>query len=288
MTAAGTALRRGQHADERGERMMKRAAMAAGAIMFVLALAGAGRADEVESAQVSLSAAYATRYLWRGITLNRDPVVQPSVNLEQGGFSLNFWGSVDTTDWGENAGYGDRTGRLTETDYTGEYSRDLAEKVSLALGFITYTYPNTELDSTTEIYFRLGLDVPLQPTLSYYVDEDAAGGAAYYGLDLSHGFKLWESGERSVELDLAGHLAFANSKFIRPYYGFDVDNGAWHDWSGEVSLPCALGHGITVTPAYLYTSLLDERLRRATSGFGHDISPDNHVFTLSLAWDFSR
>ncbi|HUT54101.1 MAG TPA: TorF family putative porin [bacterium] len=267
---------------------MKRRTIAVGVIICMLGIGGAGRAQEDESVNVSLSAAYATRYLWRGITLNHDPVCQPSVTFAKSGFTLNFWGSVDTTDWGKKGGYGDRTGQLTEADYTGEYSRDLAEKVNVAVGFVTYTYPHTELDSTTEIYFLLGFDLPLAPTFSYYVDEDAVGGAAYYGLDLSHGFTLWESGERSVELDLGGHLAYANNKFITPYFGIEfTQGGAWHDWSAGVALPCAIGHGITVTPSYLYTSLWDEAIRREASEYGDEIRPDNNVLTLEVAWDLT-
>jgi uncharacterized protein (TIGR02001 family) len=267
--------------------MMTRQWRALTALILALACAGAAWAEEDQSVDVSAGVAYVSRYVWRGLPLNNDPAVQPTIALAKDGFSLNFWGSVDATDWGrENGGYGDRTGKLTEVDYTATYERALG-KVNLAVGFLNYTYPNTNYNSTTEIYAALGLEVPLAPTLSYYVDEDVAGGAAYYALDFSHSFSLWESGERSIGLDLAAHAGYANEKFVNPYYGLDLRHGgAWHDWSAVVAFPLSLGAGFSITPAYNFSALWDERIREAVDRT-QALSPDNHVFVLTASWDGS-
>ncbi|MFO8058508.1 MAG: hypothetical protein R6V10_14580 [bacterium] len=235
---------------------------------------------EGEPVKVSLEALYAERYIWRGMPVNEEAVLQPSLTLSNGGFSLNFWGNVDLTDYGEEAGYGDEEGNATEIDYTGSYERNLGP-VILGVGFVNYTFPHVGLAPTTEVFASLGLDMPLSPSITCYVDE-VAEGANYTSVDLSHSFDLFESGGVSMAAELSAHAGYANGKNVETYYD-TLDHAAWHDWSAGVALPVSLGGGFSLTPAYQYSSLWDEDIRDEVDD-NRDMDPEAGVFMISLAW----
>lgn len=240
-----------------------------------------------EGLSIYASMVYASRYIWRGIPLNEDSVIQPSVGISKAGFSLEVWGNIDTTNWGEtDGGYGDEKWNLTEVDYMGSYSFEI-DKLSFSTGFLTYTYPNTPFQSTTEIYGSLGVNVLTAPLFSIYVDVDGDMDdlAAYLNLQLSHSFALWESGEFSLGLDLSGSIGGATGECTRINFGSDDEqNWYWHDWNIALSLPFSLGKGFTITPAYSYNSLIDSELREIAEDDWHR-KADNSVFSLELLWE---
>src|SRR5690606_16941786 len=59
-----------------------------------------------------------SKYVWRGINVVDDFVLQPSLTFSHGPWSVNFWGNYETT--GVNTYYGNSTGknRVTEWDST--------------------------------------------------------------------------------------------------------------------------------------------------------------------------
>jgi hypothetical protein len=238
-------------------------------------------AQNAGSAEVSLDAAYSGRYIWRGMPINEDPVIQPSLNISGSGFSLNVWGNIDTTDWGENeGGYGEESGNITEIDYTAFYEHSIGP-VSLSAGFISYTFPNIGLDSTLEVFAGLGLDVPLSPAIKSCWDEDMAWGANYLSLDVGHSFSLWQSGERALGLDLFAATAYANREFNEAYYG--IENEGWHDWSAGLSLPLSLKFGISITPGYFHSSILSDDIKKVIED-SWDRKTENDVLSLSMGW----
>ncbi len=52
---------------------------------------------EALGADVSLSADFVNRYIWRGLDVNSAANVQPSLSLTAGGFGIGFWGSYSLT-----------------------------------------------------------------------------------------------------------------------------------------------------------------------------------------------
>ncbi len=255
------------------------------AVTMVLAVVMSGLLPAVATAEedkvgVSLEAMYAERYIWRGIPINEEAVLQPSLTLSDKGFSLNFWGNVDLTDYGEEAGYGDEQGNATEIDYTGAYERSVGP-VNLGIGFSNYTFPHVGLAPTTEVFVSAGFDVPLSPSVTCYVDE-VAEGANYTSIDLSHSFDLFESGGISVAADIGAHAGYANDKNVETYYGV-LDDAAWHDWSASVAFPISMGQGFYLTPAYVYNSLWDADIRDEVDD-NWDMDPEAGIFTISLGW----
>ena len=67
------------------------------ALALALALAVAPLAAHAEGAvgKGSFSTAFASRYVWRGQTLSKGFVAQPTVGITLGGFSANLWSNVD-------------------------------------------------------------------------------------------------------------------------------------------------------------------------------------------------
>ncbi len=253
-------------------------------VLLFASLSAAG-----ENTGVGVDVTYATQYVWRGMPLNDEGVVQPSVTITDGGLELVVWGNVDATDWGETeGGYGDETGNLTEVDYVASYTHELGP-VALTGGFAAYTFPNTGWLSTTEVFAAIGVDVPASPTLTYNMDVDVEGSesAGYLGFDLSHSFPLYETDGFSLELGLGGHVGYASRAYLNQYYAGPEDLGTdedkWHDWSASVSLPVNLSGGFYVTPAFAYSSLIDEDLRDEVE-LAWDREPENGVFTVSLGW----
>jgi hypothetical protein len=242
--------------------------------VLLLLWTGSGTAGEKE-AGIELEAAvtFAERYIWRGLPLNQQYVLQPSLTVGGSGLYLQVWTNMDLTDWGghRKAGYGDETGHFSEIDYLAGYEAALfEERLLFGFGFANYTFPRQrELGAaaTTEIYGCVGLGIPLSPTLTAYVDEDQAEGAAYLSLDINHIFNLWEEGEAKLGFEVNGHLGWANHKFIKTYY--TQDNGRplnlesrFHDWMFSGGLPLTLPGGLAVTPAYVYTSIMTDELRK--------------------------
>jgi uncharacterized protein (TIGR02001 family) len=261
---------------------MKKAIMAFGLATAMLLAAAMARA---ESMAIGLDTVWAERYIWRGIPLNEDEVLQPSLTLDRAGLALNVWANVDLTDWGARAGYGDETGHATELDYTGSWEGSwFDDKLLLGLGFATYTFPHQReigATDTTEIFGKIGFGVPLSPSITAYVDENNAEGAAYVSLDLAQNFDLWADGDAAVALNLTGHLGYANNKFCRTYFYDPNLDSRFSDWLLGAALPITVAKGVAITPAYSYTSLMTDELRRIVDRSG--LHPEAGIFTLTLS-----
>ncbi len=240
---------------------------------------------EEEKLEFYASAAFAGSYIWRGMPVNDEPVLQPDLGISKGGFSLDIWGNIDLTDFGKEAGYGDQAGNLTEIDYTASYEHSF-DKLTVFGGFVTYTFPNLHLNSSTEAFLGLNLDVPSQPTLTYNMDVDGnyTSPAAYIALDLSHSFSVYEQGDISITIDPSAHLGYSTQEFCKTYYGHrnEMDD-SWHDWALGVAVPISLPYGFAITPSYSFSSLIDPELRDIVNDHW-DLEPDNSVFMINIEW----
>jgi len=192
-------------------------------MMAGLVLVGAVGAEE-EGAEVSLTLDVASAYVFRGVTLNAEPVVQPG--LEVSGLpiplTLGVWGNLDIGDDGGALA----AGEISEIDLYGSYALPV-EGLDVSLGYTEYTYPggaddpmvSTNEDSSVsadavsvpadrEVTLGLGLDVPAAPSLA--VSYGLGGGIAgdlYVELGLGHGIEISDD----LGLDLSGGVAYLAS-----------------------------------------------------------------------------
>ncbi len=224
---------------------------------------------------VSGDLTFASKYVWRGLILTDDPVLQPSVTVSHKGFSLNLWANDDLTDKGTSG-----ASEITEFDYTLDYSFAV-KKFSFDLGVIQYTFPNTGSEGTTEIFGTVGYDFIVSPSLTLYWDTDEAGGV-YGNLSLSHSFGLGEILGLKPSLDLSAGIGYASSGWNDFYY--NVDSSAFVDLLLTAGLSVPVDEYLTVTPFISYSTLVDGDLEDAVKLSGSNDSATFYGVTISISF----
>lgn len=150
--------------------------------------------------EFGIDASLFSSYVWRGVTLTSKPVFQPaawlSFPLGSASLTVGGWANVDIGEYNDaaDAAQGGGTSfNLSEFDPYAEVGFS-AGKAALTLGAVAYLYPNdapgiTTDFNTVEAYGKIGLDVPLAPSLAVYYDLDKVKGLYLEG-SVSHGIPL--------------------------------------------------------------------------------------------------
>lgn len=243
------------------------------AVIIMAACSSAAFAGE-DSPSVNVDLTFGSRYVWRGLILTDDPVLQPSLTIGYKKLSLNVWANNDLTDKGASG-----ESEITELDYTLDYSSSV-DKFSYSLGVIQYTFPDVG-EGTTELYGSIGYDFVVSPTLTLYYDTDEAGGI-YANLGLGYSLPLPEVAEVSPSLVLSGSVAYATSNWNEFYYS--VDDSAFVDLLLTATLTVPVDNHITVSPYLSYSLLLDSKLEDAANAAGSDEDPFFFGVTLSITF----
>lgn len=189
------------------------------------ALLGGGMAAAPESAaaqaKVGAQADLFSSYVWRGVSLTNRPVAQPSAYLTfpagKATVLLGGWGSIDvgryddsTDDISESGGVG--AFNFAEFDPYGEVSFPLG-KATVAGGFVGYIFPNdlglTDDFNTLELYGKVGISVPLSPTVAVYYDVGKVNGAYIQGT-VGHTLPLSDK----LSLSLGGLVGFSAGQAV--------------------------------------------------------------------------
>jgi hypothetical protein len=146
------------------------------------------------------------KYIFRGYELSRHSVViQPSVTVSYKGFSVTYWGNVDSKAHDTHSYFPtafDKEGEkwFNETDLTLSYTKTF-DKFSLTGGYIYY---NTKYAEETEEFFFGGtLNVISKPTLTVYRDVSSYPGT-YLNLSFSHSVPVY----KDVTLDLGASAGY--------------------------------------------------------------------------------
>jgi len=218
------------------------------------------------------------KYVWRGMLLTNDPVVQPSLTLGWKGLSLNVWGSIDTTDVNEmGAGTDGPSYRLQELDYTLSYGHTLVDGVDVEVGYILYTFPGTAYEKTSELYASLSLAIPyLNPSLTVYWDFDEADGF-YANLGIEHTFELTEK----LGLTVGAGLGWGDKNYHEYYLG--PDTNALSDYSVGASLDYAVNDNFSISLSATHTDFVSTNIGEAAeAGYLH-----RRNFFVGLGFSFS-
>lgn len=196
-----------------------------------------------------------SKYVWRGINVTEDPVLQPSITFGYGDLSLNVWANLDTT------AVNDYEWQANEIDYTLDYSTSW-EKLNFSVGGIFYQFPGAEDVDTVEAYGAIGLDVPSSPRLTVYQDLDEHDGT-YLALSFGHTFEdVWKPSESvRMGVEVGTSFAYGTRKHNLCYYG--ADTSGWADAMVSLGLPFAIGDHVTVTPAIHHSWILSDGLSDA-------------------------
>ncbi len=235
------------------KRMIKLVSAAICVAMFSAALPSSAQ----EMPEVEVYAEAVSKYVWRGMVLTDDPVVQPGVTLSMYGFSFDIWANMDLTDVNRPG----KRYRVSEIDYTLSYGIEPTAGLGLEFGAILYTFPGTGDASTTELYAEVGLELPLSPTLTVYRDIDEVKGW-YASLEISHDFELSER----LGMEIGAGIGWGDGKNNDGYFG--VDKQSLTDMSVSAGLSYALAEGLEATAFVSYSDLLRGELRDAAGQSG--------------------
>lgn len=218
----------------------------------VLAVLGAAPAAAQE---IGIDAAFNSRYEWRGVTLTNKFVIQPDayitfpagpVSITGGGWGNVELGTYDGKDDISENGLGGAG--LTEFDWWGEVA--LPVGIATVTGGATgYIYTGDAKDgglssssNTTEIYGKLDVGIPLNPSFAIWYDVDKVKGS-YMEFAVSHGIPLG-----ATELGLGALMGLSAGQGVSaddPSANFKDDGVTHFDFSAEVSF----GAGpISITP----------------------------------------
>lgn len=218
-----------------------------------------------------LDVAYVSKYVWRGLVLDPDPSLQPSLTVgHTSGLSLNIWASGDLTD------VNGAQGKLTEVDYTLDYATTAAGK-SLNGGIIHYAFPNTSFVSTTEAYAAVCFPGKVATTLSANYDFTEVEGL-YASVTAGYACALPWQKSTLPEMNLTAKVSYGTAGYNGFYFG--ADKAAFTDLLIAASLPMNLSGRVSLTPSVSYSRVLDTDLRDSVA------DPDNFWITLAASMSF--
>lgn len=211
----------------------------------------------VQAAEVTVGADVVSSYVWRGITLNKDVVVQPSVAVaHESGLALEVWANFDIGD--DDGTYAKR--QFSEVDFDLSYTLDL-DVASITVGYIEYTFPGygdvvivddevvgMQASADREIYASigaellpgLGLDLTVYQNLATSDGTYAVLGAEY-GLEVIEGLTLALNG--SVGYGAKGATAGGKS--------------GWHDYLVGLTAEMEVVEDVSVAAFINYVGSLD-------------------------------
>jgi hypothetical protein len=133
------------------------------------------------------------------------------------------------------------------------------EGVGYSVGLIYYDFPNTGLLDTTEAYLGLGLDLPLSPSVTWYLDLDEAEGS-YVSLGIEHSVEeIFEIGpDIPVAMQIGASLGWGSGSYNKYYWG--TDQTKLNDLVLSVSFGFEVA-GWKIMPSVNYVTLVSDDIR---------------------------
>ncbi len=172
-------------------------------------------------------------------------VVQPSVTIAKGPFSLNVWGN-----WNASENAANDTG---EIDYTAAYTLLDTDDVTMDVGMIFYTFPGNgnSAPHTEEVFASTTFNsILFTPVASIYYDVDQVDG--FYGnLAISQGVEISDA----MTAEIGGSIGYGTKNFNQYYFGNNTHNGAVNDYNVYVSTEYALTENLTLGALLQYSAL---------------------------------
>jgi hypothetical protein len=169
---------------------------------------------------VSGTAAYSSAYWFRGTPINVRGVFQGDVSVSKstangGDLAITTWVNVDQSNSTGDAMGADGHGfETTEVDFVLDYGQAIGDFAG-NIGLISYNFPTTDANPTTEIYGSLGASMfGFDQALTIYYDFDEIEDY-YLALAASRGFEMGEG----LTLDLGLVLGLIGEDQALTYFG---------------------------------------------------------------------
>ena len=205
------------------------------------------------AADVTVGADLNSAYVWRGVTVNEDLVIQPSIDVAHpNGWDVEVWGNLDI---GDNNNQIDNDREFSEVDVTLSYKVRQVEQANLTIGNITYVFPKSDSRETNEIFLKLDKGSALgagEITGSFGVYYDWDQVDDYYG-DVGVTYSHPASDQLSV--DLSAQVGFAGSDFAG-HYGKGTSSGLFN-WNATIALNYAVNESVAVSGFIAHTDSAD-------------------------------
>ncbi len=216
----------------------------------------------------SISTGVFNRYIFRGYEFgSKSAVIQPTVTISYKGFSVTFWGNIDSNEHATQLFTPDRPGRksFNETDLTLSYTYAI-DKLSLTGGYIYYATKYTA--ETVELFLSASYDIITKPTVTIYRDIASYPGT-YINFSLSHSEKVY----KDITLDLgtsAGYFAGDDDAF-KTESSTGKKYRAFHDGMVKASFTVPITKNVSVQPLVQYCFPLSDKAKR------HRYNPNGHL-----------
>lgn len=184
-------------------------------------VAESGAQEKKEEAKVTGSGSIGlfNKYIFRGYELSKGSlVVQPALSASYKGFTVTYWGNIDTDARDTQSYFPSSYGKegkkwFNETDLTVSYTYTF-NKLALTFGYIYYNTKYAE--ETEELFLGAALDVITKPSLTIYQDITSYPGT-YVNLAFAHSFDLMK--EKGITLDLGASAGYfhGSGKYWKTY-----------------------------------------------------------------------
>lgn len=231
-------------------------------------------------------------YVWRGVTLTNQVVLQPDayLTIPAGGGSavVGVWGNIDAGRYDDPAndlseGGGTSGFNATEVDVWAEYSHGLGPKLTGTLGSVLYLFPNesgltNELNRTVELYGKLQVAAPLSPKLAAWYDVDKVK-----GLYLEGSVAQTLGGIKGFPITLGALAGFSASQGINADEPTEIANFANNTLTHvDLGATGALSVGPLVVSPTVHFLILNDDFARITKPA---VSKDAKAWAgISLSW----
>jgi len=247
---------------------MAKALLSGLAAALVLAFVGAAVAQEAPAAEgdlrLSVGGDVVSDYIYRGQERNEDGAIQPWFGLNYDAFKVKIWTSMDIDEEPNDAQW-----EFTELRLTGSYGIPIGG-YSLDVGAIYYDYPNTETESTFEVFGTFTFDgVLLTPYVSLYYDLDEIDGF-YLKAGGSYGQKL-----ETFEWLVGASLGVGSEDYNEGYFG--VDEFALNDLTVDFTVTVPFSDQFSAKAFVIAAWLIGDEVKDAAEddssiGFGAGVT----------------
>lgn len=228
--------------------MQRIAAFAALLVAPVFTLAQSSDKIEVE---VTLDVA--SKYVWHGLDIDDEWVLQPGFLLSRDGFSFGFWGNLELTDWNEPNYNKNPQGKFSELDLWLEYGSEYGDH-SWSVGVVDYQFPGTGEARYREWFGSLGTSKPWGDLTLFLATGNNDYTGTYASLTIERSVEL----EGGLPLDYSASLSWGDAR--SNLYLYDYDKSGMSDVHLVAGTSLEVGGGWTLAPSAHYSTLLNKNM----------------------------
>ena len=177
--------------------------------------------------EVTTDVALVSAYVWRGLTANEEPVLQPSLDVVIGPITINVWANLDLTNQTDS---GIRSGQVSELDLLIDYGYAFGadEEFLLSFGIVDYLFPAA--GSTTELYLSFSWDSIVSPSITIYRDVDIP--TLYIGLDATYPYQPSEA----IEIEAGVSLGLGDKDWATSMMGVSESDAAFGLFDASITV----------------------------------------------------